>query len=93
MMFNDWYWLDSRTNVQQKRYNQWLDSIQGKQIVVVEIGAGDTIATIRYQARTLRQGYAQTLIQINPNPDKYADVVIKAGALSALSQIQALVNA
>jgi NAD-dependent SIR2 family protein deacetylase len=93
MMFNDWYWLDSRTSAQQQRYNHWLGSIQGKQIVVVEIGAGDTIATIRYQARTLRQRYAQTLIQINPNPDKYADVVIKAGALSALSQIQALVNA
>ena len=88
LMFNDWYWLDSRTSAQQQRFNDWLGGIQGKQVAVLEIGAGDTIATIRYQARKLRERYAQTLIQINPNPDKYADVVIKAGALSALSQIQ-----
>jgi NAD-dependent SIR2 family protein deacetylase len=92
MMFNDWHWLDSRANAQQERHNKWIESIKGKKVVAIEIGAGDAIATIRYQSQLLRRKYAQTLIQINPNPGKYADIVISDGAFSALSQIQRLVN-
>ena len=88
MMFNDWHWLDSRTNAQQERYKNWLESIKGKKVVAIEIGAGGAIATIRYQAQVLRRNHAQTLIQINPNPANYADMVITEGALSALTKIQ-----
>lgn len=87
MMFNDYYWQEDRTNAQEQRYQQWLATLKGKQIVVVEIGAGDAIPTIRYQAKHLRHGYAQTLIQINPNPAKYADIVIAQGAATALIEI------
>jgi NAD-dependent SIR2 family protein deacetylase len=87
MMFNDWHWLDSRTSVQQERYKNWLESIKGKKVVIIEIGAGDAIATIRYQAQVLRRNHAQTLIQINPNPANYADMVIAEGALTALTTI------
>lgn len=88
MMFNDYYWQEDRTNAQEKRYQDWLDTLKGKRVVVVEIGAGDAIPTIRYQARHLRQKYAHRLIQINPNPAKYADMVIAEGALSALQKIK-----
>jgi len=88
MMFNDWHWLDSRTNAQQERYLNWLKSINGKKVLAIEIGAGDAIATIRHQAQVLRRNHAQTLIQINPNPAYYADMVIAEGALSALTKIR-----
>jgi NAD-dependent SIR2 family protein deacetylase len=88
LMFNDNYWLESRTHAQQVRYHNWLKSINAKKVVVIEIGAGDAIPTVRYQAQTLRRNYAQTLIQINPNPGTYADIVISEGALNGLRNIQ-----
>ncbi len=91
LMFNDWYWLETRTKEQEKRYLDWLESIKDKKVVVIEIGAGDAIATVRYQAQVLRRNHAQHLIQINPNPAKYADIVIADGALNALSSIQNMI--
>lgn len=88
LMFNDYYWQEDRANAQEQRYQEWLAALEGKRVVVVEIGAGDAIPTIRYQARSVRQKYAHTLIQINPNPAKYADIVIAEGALSAMQQIK-----
>ncbi len=88
LMFNDYYWQEDRANAQEQRYQDWLDTLKGKRVVVLEIGAGDAIPTIRYQARSVRQKYAHTLIQINPNPAKYADIVIAEGALSAMQQIK-----
>lgn len=87
LMFNDYYWQEDRTNAQEQRYQDWLVTLAGKQVVVLEIGAGDAIATIRYQAQLLRRNHAQTLIQINPNPAKYADIVIAQGAMHALTEI------
>lgn len=88
MMFNDYCWQEDLVNAQEQRYQDWLDTLKGKQVVVLEIGAGDAIPTIRYQARSVRHKYAHTLIQINPNPAKYADIVIAEGALSAMQQIK-----
>lgn len=87
LMFNDWYWLESRTNLQQKSFQAWLAKTTGKRIVIIEIGAGNKIATIRHQAVQLKRQTKGTLIQINPNCDKYADIIIQEGALSALTKI------
>jgi predicted GTPase len=88
-MFGDWYWQESRMEAQQKRYVKWLETVQGKRVVVIEIGAGDAIATVRYQAQRLRTQVAHRIIQINPNPAKYADIIIAEGALSGLTSITA----
>ena len=90
LMFNDWYWSDKRTIAQSEHFNAWLSQASGKRLVIVEIGAGNSIATIRHQAGRLKRQTGATLIQINPNPDKYADITLKDGALSALSQIHSL---
>lgn len=92
LMFGDWYWQENRTKAQQKRYFSWLETLQGKRVVVIEIGAGATIATVRHQAQVLRRKYAQTLIQINPNPAKYADIVIAESAFSGLTNIKHFLN-
>ncbi len=89
LMFNDWYWDERRTAEQSQRQQDWLQQIRGKQLVVIEIGAGAAIPTVRHQARLLRNQHQAKIIQINPQPDHYANVIIADGALSALMQIEA----
>lgn len=92
LMFNDWYWQETRKSEQHNRYVKWLKTVKDKNVVLIEIGAGDAIPTIRYEAKRLRYDVGQTLIQINPNPDKYADVVVGSGALDALARIGVLLE-
>jgi hypothetical protein len=89
-MFDDWYWDEIRTDEQNKRQQAWLKQVHGKKLVVIEIGAGTAIPTVRNRARLLRAKYQAKIIQINPQPDNYATVTIADGALSALTQIEAV---
>ena len=40
---------------QEQRYRQWLASVRGKQLVILELGAGTAIATIRMLGREARE--------------------------------------
>jgi NAD-dependent SIR2 family protein deacetylase len=68
-LFADWSWLPIRTEHQQARYNSWRKEMQAlnKKIVVLEIGAGKTIRTIRHAAEDL----ASEHVLIRVNPDDY----------------------
>jgi NAD-dependent SIR2 family protein deacetylase len=92
LMFNDWYWDERRTTEQHQRQQEWLKQIRGKQLVVIELGAGASIATVRHQAKMLKNYHQAKVIQINPEPDRYAHAVIAEGALSALTKIDQLLK-
>ena len=47
LMFGDSPWVSEVTHAQQQRYQQWLAAVLGKRVVIVELGAGKAIATIR----------------------------------------------
>jgi NAD-dependent SIR2 family protein deacetylase len=47
LMFRDWGWIDLRTRRQEERFRSYLASQSGKRIVVIEIGAGTAIPTVR----------------------------------------------
>jgi len=89
LMFDDWYWDEVRNDKQARRKHAWLKKNHGKNIVIIEVGAGESIATVRHQARLIRNQHQAKIIQINPHPDNYANVTIADGALSALMQIEA----
>jgi NAD-dependent SIR2 family protein deacetylase len=85
LMFNDMNWNSHPYKQQQARMNSWLDA--AKRLVIIEIGAGHQISTIR------RMGENQygTLIRINPKYDEYAAsraIAFTMGGLSALQLIQ-----
>ncbi len=95
LMFGDWSWLPQRTHEQEKRMQQFMDDNGNKRIVVIEIGAGSAIPTIRATSERLGWRYPQaTVIRINTRePDiKHPHISIASGALEGLENIDRLLN-
>ncbi len=66
LLFGDWFWLSTRSKHQQNSYQSWRKDVinSNKKLVIVEIGAGKTINTIRKAAENLAKN--NLLIRINP---------------------------
>ncbi len=92
LMFGDWNWVSSRTQEQQTRFYSWLkeQTTNNLSIVVLEIGAGIAVPSIRYLSEQIIDNYHATLIRINPRDTKvtYGELNIGLGALEALSKIR-----
>lgn len=84
LMFGDWGWLSQRTAAQRRRLEAWLGGTQ--RAVVIEIGAGLHVPTVRWFSETL----GEPLIRINPTePDiPGPGVSLPVGGLAALEGIQ-----
>lgn len=65
LMFGDFSWLDARCRQQEERYQSFLERTQGQRRVVIEIGAGTAIPTIRATSERLGRTLQTTVIRIN----------------------------
>lgn len=84
LMFGDWNWLDWRTEQQMARFNEWLDSVHNP--VVIEIGAGTAIPSVRRFGQSLKV----PLIRINPTEacvSRSCDISLNTGALEGIKAI------
>ncbi|BDY13882.1 SIR2 family NAD-dependent protein deacylase [Hydrogenimonas cancrithermarum] len=94
LMFGDWYWKSRRTNRQEMRYNVWFKNVlkNSKKLVIIEIGAGTKIATIRSFGNALAKNYMKaTLIRINPVENEVDDengVGLRMGGLEGLMRLK-----
>lgn len=88
LMFGDGEWLSQRTAGQRLRLEQWLRTTHRP--VVIEIGAGSHVPTVRWFSETL----GEPLIRINPTePDiPGRGVSLAMGGLDALSGIRAALD-
>lgn len=68
LMFGDTAWIGSIRTAQERRYRTWLQNIEThhRRLVVVEIGAGTAVPTVRRQSEYAAGRYGGTLIRINP---------------------------
>lgn len=66
LMFGDFSWLGERTGEQQDRFQDFLNDHGGGALVVIELGAGTAIPTIRHLSEQLVARYNGRLIRINP---------------------------
>ena len=85
-MFDDWTWLPARAELQQYRLSRWLK--QMKAPVVIELGAGTAIPSVRRKGESLRV----PLIRINPAAPQGAgshSVCFQSGALETLRLLKA----
>jgi hypothetical protein len=90
-MFVDPDWMARVTREQEQRYRQWLASVRGRRLVVIELGAGTAIATIRMLGERLASERDRvTLVRVNPDAADSAEPVIpvRLGALEALMRIE-----
>ena len=67
LMFGDFSWLEDRTRLQEERYRDFLANQHGRNVVVIELGAGTAIPTIRATSERLGASHQATVIRINPN--------------------------
>lgn len=83
LMFGDWHWMSQRSAQQEEHLRQWY--AKTKRPVVIELGAGKTISTVRSFSESLKA----PLIRINcreaDSPPPH--VSLEMGALAALRAI------
>lgn len=89
LMFNDYNWNDNRTARQERNLTEFLRTNRQKPMVVIEIGAGTAIPTIRNLSERLGRSYNATVIRLNPRepfiPDPH--ISLACGAMAGLSGI------
>lgn len=88
LMFNDSGWIDHRAERQAQRQQAWL--AQARRPVVVEIGAGSAIPSVRYFSQHVLAQHNGRLIRINPRESQVPgrlDVGLPCGSLAGLSAI------
>lgn len=93
LMFGDWSWLPDRTHQQEQRLQQFLAEQLDTKMVVIELGAGTAIPTIRTMSERLGWRYAgTTVIRINTREPEIAPphVGLACGALEGLNAINDL---
>ncbi|KAK42367.1 sigma factor [Caballeronia jiangsuensis] len=90
LLFSDFKWVPARTAIQQNNLRLWRRGIERP--VIIEIGAGLTVPSIRLFAET----FGAPLIRINledERVDRVADVGIRGTALAVLREIDAALTA
>jgi NAD-dependent SIR2 family protein deacetylase len=93
LMFNDSAWIADRYDRQEAQLQAWMERV--RRPVIVELGAGVNIDTVRRFSRDAVLQHQGSLIRINPRePDvgTLRGVGIAAGALQALTAIDAVLR-
>jgi NAD-dependent SIR2 family protein deacetylase len=78
LMFGDWSWLSHRTDAQQQRFVAWQKELtkSSANLVVIELGAGSAIPTVRLTSECVQERIGGALIRINPREHEVHGVQI-----------------
>lgn len=89
LMFGDYSWLADRTRGQEMRFESFLAQHQHEPIVVIEMGAGTAIPTIRSMSERLGQRRGAKVVRINPREARIfgGQISLPCGALTGLRGI------
>lgn len=92
LMFGDWGWNSKRSALQDDKFNQFISQIQDtkQSIVIIEIGAGEAIPTVRDLSQEIANQFEGFLIRINPrdyNISKSIGVGLPYGGVEGLQKI------
>lgn len=89
LMYDDVRWLDAGRREQQRRFDDWLASVRGQRLVVVECGAGEGGASVRRIGERLLERSRVSLVRINPAATEADEPthVLRLPALHAIALI------
>lgn len=85
LMFNDYGWLAQRSRKQHRRLNDWLSGM--KQPLVIELGAGMAIPTVRYFSEQLGVAVIRINLREAWLPPSPGHVSLQMRALPALEML------
>lgn len=88
LMFGDWSYLGTRSEAQAVRYASLRHAASGRPAVVIELGAGTAVPTVRHHSERL-VGLGATLIRINPREPggPRGTLELAMGAAEALARL------
>lgn len=92
LMFGDWSWLAARSAGQERGLARWLGELDSG-LVIVEIGAGTAVPTVRITSERAAARTGATLIRINPRepqvPPPHVGIALPAReALETIEQMR-----
>jgi NAD-dependent SIR2 family protein deacetylase len=89
LMFGDGAWNPGRTAAQQIKFRLWLRRLARGKLLVVEVGAGTAIPTVRQTAEQLAEAADTPLVRINPHAAQGppGTISLAEGARTALEKI------
>ena len=81
-------WDSARTDAQYRRLGSWLEGLN-RRVVIIELGAGQAVPTIRLMSEDFVQQLGATLVRINPSDPQVppGGLSVPKGALEALRAI------
>ncbi|MCW8858623.1 MAG: NAD-dependent deacetylase [Deltaproteobacteria bacterium] len=95
LMFGDYSWLHQRTAEQEDRFDRFLQANHQGLMVVIEMGAGSSIPTIRHLSEQLGQREQSRVFRINPREPHInaPHFSFAEGAVKVLHQIEEFLDA
>ncbi|HAG10866.1 MAG TPA: NAD-dependent deacetylase [Desulfotomaculum sp.] len=90
LMFGDYSWLSKRSDDQEDKFQNFLNGHRQDLLVVIEMGAGTAISTIRNLGERLGSSRRALVVRINPREPEISKphLSIACGALEGLTGIQ-----
>jgi len=95
LMFGDYSWIYQRSDHQRIIFEEFLSRHRDKRVVVIEIGAGTAIPSIRYLGERIISRYYGFLIRINPRESYVSEknaIGIPSSALKTLEMIDKMLG-
>jgi NAD-dependent SIR2 family protein deacetylase len=89
LMFGDWHWNSRRSAEQEGRFQIWLRRAAEGPTVIIELGAGSAVPTVRMTSEQVARALTATLVRVNPREPQvpYGQIGLEMGALEALEAI------
>ncbi|MBF0631258.1 MAG: NAD-dependent deacetylase [Magnetococcales bacterium] len=93
LMFGDGSWNELPSRAQGKRRASWLETLKGARLVIIELGAGEAVATVRHFSQSVARRADASLIRINPRDVRVHGnhhIALQTGALEGLKRLKGL---
>ncbi len=92
LMFGDGDWLAEHSDRQQARLGSFLQRLAGRRLVVLEIGAGTSLPTIRNLSESVARQFEGRCVRVNPREAMIPSphIAVSAAALPALLALHRL---
>ena len=92
LLFSDGTWIARRSEAQGRRFSQWLANVErsGMRMVIIEIGAGTAVPSIRRLSEDMSLRFSAPLIRINPAESQCeltGSVSLSMGGRDALKRV------
>ena len=91
LMFGDWSWNGNRSTEQSLKFQNWILKLKTEKakLVIIELGAGTAIPSIRLKSQSLVRELDARLIRINPRDYNVptGQISISTGALEGIENI------